>query len=615
VQTARDLLDEVNDLDARFTALSAATTWRETAALLNRLMLRLLGGDRERESWPLAEKRAADAVDEVLSELSQLDVLDLPVDLNTFGRLAAHALDARAFRHGRLGEGVLVGPLDEVVGHDLELVVVLGAAEGLLPAPMGDDPLLPDRERSACGELATSTRIAARQHRAFVAATRSASTTIVSWPRGDLRQNVERNPSRWLPLDEPTTTHEHIASFAASLNTLTVPATASEARLRALTAGRTPTDLPYLAGKALVDGRVGRAMTEYDGDLSAATAADVSAPTIAHTSIDLSLPISPSRLQAWATCPFAYFMHFVVGVEPLEDPAVELTINALDRGNLVHAILERFVSDGLGAPTNWTSRSEAARLDEIFKDLAGEAAETGRVGRALYWRRGADELRTRLHDFIARDHQRLTHTHAQPVGTEVPFGRDGRPTADVELADGRIVRFTGLIDRVDVTKFGHVVVTDYKSGKPDRYTKLSPDTPTLGGAFLQLPIYAIAAQDQFGPTDRDPTPADSTYRFVEAGADKGYVVNGEVMDRFIAHLTVIVDGISGGLFPARPETGGGTYIPCRYCDPDGFGTAELHRWWNDKRHDPRLAAYRDMVGIALDDASSESADSDDGAAS
>jgi ATP-dependent helicase/nuclease subunit B len=615
MQAARDLLAEVNDLDERFNALNASTTWSETAGLLNRLMLRLLGADRERESWPLAEKRAADAVDEVLSELAQLDVLDLPVDLVTFGRLAAHALDARAFRHGRLGEGVLVGPLDEVIGHDLELVVVLGAAEGLLPAPIGDDPLLPDRERTASGELATSARIAARQHRAFVAATRSAATTIVSWPRGDLRQNVERNPSRWLPLDEPTTTHEHVASFAASLKTLTVPATESEARLRAITAGRQPADASYLAGKAAVDARIGRVMTEYDGDLSTATAADVSSPTIAHTSIDLSQPISPSRLQAWATCPFAYFMHFVLGVEPVEDPAVELTINALDRGNLVHAVLERFVSDGMGAPVSWDSRSEVARLDEDFAALAGEAAETGRVGRQLYWRRGAEELRTRLHDFIARDHQRLIETHAEPAGTEVPFGRAGKPTADIELADGRVVRFTGMIDRVDVTKFGHVVVTDYKSGKPDRYAKLSPETPTLGGAFLQLPIYAIAAQDQFGPTDREPRPVDSSYRFVEQGVDKGYTVDNEVLARVIAHLTVIVDGISGGLFPSRPETGGGNYIPCRYCDPDGFGTAELHRWWTEKRHDPRLAAYREMVGIALDEASTDTADTDDGTAS
>jgi ATP-dependent helicase/nuclease subunit B len=615
LHAARDLLAEVNDLDTRFTALAEATTWQETARLLNRLMLRLLGADKERESWPLTEKRAADAVDEVLAELAQLDVLDLPVDLVTFGRLAAHALDARAFRHGRLGEGILVGPLDEVIGHDLELVVVLGAAEGLLPAPLGDDPLLPDRERTACGELATSSRIAARQHRAFIAATRSAAFTIVSWPRGDLRQNVERNPSRWLPLDEATTSHEHVASFAAALKTLTVPATESEARLHALIAGRTPTDGPYLAGKAVVDGRTGRVMTEYDGDLSAATAADQSAPTIAHTSIDLSQPISPSRLQAWATCPFAYFMHFVLGVEPVEDPAIELTINALDRGNLVHAVLERFVSDGMGAPVAWHTPSERARLDEDFTALAGEAADTGRVGRELYWRRGAEELRARLHDYIARDHERLIETYAEPAGTEVPFGRAGKPTADVELADGRVVKFTGLIDRVDVTKFGHVVVTDYKSGKPDRYTKLSPDTPTLGGAFLQLPIYAIAAQDQFGPKDREPIPAESTYRFVEAGADKGYRVDGEVMDRFVAHLTVIVDGISGGLFPARPQTGGGSYIPCHYCDPDGFGTAELHRWWNDKRHDPRLAAYRDMAGIALDDESTDESADADGAAS
>ena len=62
------------------------------------------------------------------------------------------------------------------VGLDLDLVVVLGLAEGLFPSPTRDDSLLPDHEREAAGdELPLRAQGVERQHRQLLAALAGAS--------------------------------------------------------------------------------------------------------------------------------------------------------------------------------------------------------------------------------------------------------------------------------------------------------------------------------------------------------------------------------------------------------------------------------------------------------
>ena len=62
-------------------------------------------------------------------------------------------------------------------------------------------------------------------------------------------------------------------------------------------------------------------------------------------------------------------------------------------------------------------------------------------------------------------------------------------------------------------------------------------------------------------------------------------------------MTVIVDGITGGLFPHRPaaDDSWGGFIECEYCDPDGLGVADLRDRWDRKSDDPRLAPYLALI--------------------
>ncbi|HIF12448.1 MAG TPA: hypothetical protein EYQ82_05460, partial [Dehalococcoidia bacterium] len=54
---------------------------------------------------------------------------------------------------------------------------------------------------------------------------------------------------------------------------------------------------------------------------------------------------SSTRFETWANCPFRYFLTYEIGVEPTEAPEAAETLSALDRGIIIHDILDRFVKD------------------------------------------------------------------------------------------------------------------------------------------------------------------------------------------------------------------------------------------------------------------------------
>ena len=90
-------------------------------------------------------------MERALDRLACLDSVEESVALDVFTRTLELELESDLGRVGRMGEGVLVGSIDMGVGLDLDLVVVLGLAEGLCPSPTHDDSLLPDHEREAAG--------------------------------------------------------------------------------------------------------------------------------------------------------------------------------------------------------------------------------------------------------------------------------------------------------------------------------------------------------------------------------------------------------------------------------------------------------------------------------
>ncbi|MDD7968521.1 PD-(D/E)XK nuclease family protein [Actinomycetospora lemnae] len=524
-------------------------------------------------------------------------------------------LDVVLDRVGTIGVGVHVGPVTEGIGDDVDEVFLVGAAEGLLPARTADDPLLPDRVRErTAGALPTISERSARQHRHVLAALAAAppGCRTMSFPRGDLRRGGERQPSRWLlaslrtisgrPDLQPSRWREiekHLeasTSYTGSVTTTPEPAHAQEWRQRAAVEGSLGEDDAALRrARALRRGRSGPDFTEYDGDLAGE---DLPVPT----EVD---GLSPTALEDWARCPHAYFLRRLLGVAPVEEPDEIVQISALERGNVLHAVWERLVTDALcegWAPSAGQAWPELARerLALLAEDEFVKARARGVTGFPLLWEQDRRVLLRDLEAWLVKDDERRARLdEAVPVGAEHAFGREGSPAVRLDLGDGRTLRLQGRVDRVDRRRGGGLVVTDYKTGKTDLYRgKLTPEEPTDHGQRLQLPVYALAAREAFGRAD---TPVRAEYWFtsLRGGFEQvGFDVTDAVLENTRQVLRTIVDGIGRGWFLARPPNDpGNRAYGCPWCDVDGLGTAALAQVWPTKSaeaRDVRLLFYGEV---------------------
>lgn len=542
---------------------------------------------------PEAEQLAWVHTTAVLDRLATLDRVTGPVTRAAFRDVFAAEFDAAPGRLGRIGEGVTVGSLTGVAAPDFDLVVVVGAAEGLMPPAPNPGPLVGDADRAAAG-MPPSDAAGERMRRALLGVLGAVPEVVVTFPRGDLRGAAERHPSRWLARYLPDVGVVALASHHAALAATEFPAHLAEFRLRAgLTTGidRAAADDAVLA--AALRTRAARrehAITAFDGD--------VSGVPIDH----FVRPVAPTQLEQWVACPHGYFMRYVLGVHPIDDPQAELEIAASERGNVLHDtldLLHRAVLAGdLAQPTTGWSVEHRARALELFESVAAGFESTGRTGRPASWAVERGLLRNDLLGWLAADSARLAATGAEIVSSEVAFGDDG----SVRLAlPGGALAVKGRIDRVDRTSTGTLVVVDHKTGSKRKFQDISGTDPTAGGTRFQLPVYAAGARAISGPSAGSLV-VEAYYSFFgrERYTQIGYRSGADVDALVTERLANLVAGIEAGLFPARPaKPGFQLFVECEYCQPDRLGTAERWPEWERKRHDPRGQAW---FGDALEDA-------------
>jgi RecB family exonuclease/inactivated superfamily I helicase len=262
---------------------------------------------------------------------------------------------------------------------------------------------------------------------------------------------------------------------------------------------------------------------------------------------------SLSALERYQDCPFKYFAADVLRLEePVED---EPALSPRARGRFIHEVFERFFRE-------W----DAAGLGTIAPDRIDEA-------RALF-ASIADPLLTRLPESDAALERTRLFGSAISVGiVDVVLGLEAsrpvaveerwleyRLTGEFSLApdeDDRRVRLVGVADRIDLMRGRKLRVIDYKSGQ-------APNPKRA----LQVPIYALCAQERLGERDGAPWAVDeATYvsfsgrrplaPVVKRGDKEGAAALADARER----LFTVVEGVETGTFPPRPEEPS----ICRYC--------------------------------------------------
>ena len=548
-----------------------------------------------------AEERAR--IEAVVTGLATLDAVDAAgVDAPAFVDELVAQLSRPAGRR-TLGEGVTVGSPRDVFGIAASAVIVLGMNEGTFPRRRRDDPLLPDSVRAVTGgQLPTrGDRRRAEQIELATVLDRATERTLCA-ARADQRAQQQRNPSRWLLAWAPpvggvvprrSSDLVPVASFSTAVLGDT-PSCEQEAALHLLTSGGLPEAIGLTRNIDAVRARHGAALSEWDG---------VVGP---HPGVAVDKRVmSPTAVEVWASCPFRHFLRSVLRVDPTNTPEDRVGTDPLERGTLVHEVLERFVRWRLAQPPGAhapTDEEQSAVIDRIAADVCDEFESAGRVGRRVPWELEKRTLRADLAAILALDAADASETGFRPILAEASFGLgpdDEFDVAEVELADGRVVHFRGQVDRVDLSADGRRVrVVDYKTGRSKNYRRdlqgprgQPPVDPTAGGRRLQLPVYATAV------AGRHPGAQISAEYWFVTDAAQGYPrVSVELDDatrqRFLDVLTSIADAIDDGVFPANPGADQlDTWENCRYCDFDRVCPARRSEAFERRRDDAAMVRF------------------------
>lgn len=525
-------------------------------------------------------------------------------------RVIEGATEATRLASGRFGEpAVYVGTVRSAVGLPFSAVRVIGLAEGHLPPPAREDPVVPDNVRatlrSAVTPLTAADAALAALH-ALDAVVRNAEKRVaLSAPRLDVERSQREASSVVLEaaaaLGRPNAvTGEHgatIPDLTALRRDAFAPARRAALAFRreepiaetawqdavahgGLAIPSTWRGLPALDLDRIAALRVAPEPGALDGLLEFT---GLAVPGLAG-----EWPISPSALETLLRCPHQFLLQRVLHLEepPAAPPRREIGQPAY--GALVHRVAEVFFrAHGAAfcareaALPDWRGRADliVEREFDAFLEqypLVGEAVrnhERERLRRDVQelvehdWRRGACR-------FVAVEHA---------FGGETP----------VELALGdRSLFVRGRVDRLEV-EGGATLVRDLKTGRahPRLGKEAGPD-PSLD---VQIAVYGLVAAylaAEWGVPRR----VAAAYAYVNRGIDERAWPDFQNTLAPVARewLRTAADLLAARAFPRTPDAD-----DCRYCHLRPVCGEDIHELAREVlvRGGATLASFRALKGV------------------
>ena len=215
---------------------------------------------------------------------------------------------------------------------------------------------------------------------------------------------------------------------------------------------------------------------------------------------------SLSALERYQDCPFKFFASDVLRLE--EVPEDESSLSPRARGRFIHEVFQRFFeawdARGAGAITPESLDEARALMAEIAEPLlarlppADAALERARLFGSAISGSSVDVVFEREVSSDARVlSRRLEHRLEGEFGLGAP--------------DGRRVPLKGVADRIDLLEGNRLRVIDYKTG--------SAPNPRRA---LQVPIYALCAQEREAPSAGQPWTIDEA-AYIAFSGKRSYV--------------------------------------------------------------------------------------------
>ena len=323
---------------------------------------------------------------------------------------------------------------------------------------------------------------------------------------------------------------------------------------------------------------------EKTGELSTGYAAvvriaqdDPDAPTKVQNTAALEkllgreLRISPTRFEKYQTCPFGYFLQYILRAAPRQKAELAPNIS----GTLTHWVLENALRRQGAAFKDLTPEELQALVDSLVDEYV-TANLPGATVRMQYLVERIRRNLVNLLGFIQRD---LRQSGFQPVAFELRI--DDRPGDDpdapriepVRLDDGagHTIRVVGTVDRVDAMPLPgdgrtYLRVVDYKTGGKDFQLK-----EVYCGLDCQMLLYLFTLErngDSLFPAPAaagveyllaDPAPESVPRQEVsgeEADLQPTYPLNGLLLD-------------NESIYRAMDTRGTGEFVPLNFSAKTG----------------------------------------------
>lgn len=244
------------------------------------------------------------------------------------------------------------------------------------------------------------------------------------------------------------------------------------------------------------------------------------------------LRLSPSRIERYYTCRFAYFLEYVLALRPRRPAELSPNIS----GSLMHWVLEQALrrhGEGFAALPRQSLAPLAASLVEEYaaQYLPGEGA------RFRYLLERLKKSAASLLCYLQQDQQQSAfrpEAFEQTIGS----GEDAVPPVTLQTPDGRRVQVVGQIDRVDVMKKdgkSYLRVVDYKTG--DKQFSLED---VYCGLDCQMLLYLFTLARNGGAKFENPAEAGVLYLMAdpppktgtreEAAEETRYRLDGLILD-------------------------------------------------------------------------------------
>ncbi|MDP8237484.1 MAG: PD-(D/E)XK nuclease family protein [Candidatus Hatepunaea meridiana] len=627
-------LNELNFLETAIREKESFSKWKHHLITVNQVRLfhcfidklfNLLEKPSNKDTWTgytdwvvtfienmLPDNDNTEKLKNAVSGLRDLDELTERIELKRFITDVGSRLGEIRLKQGRYGvDGLTISDKMSSRGLSYDLLFIPGLAQGMIPTPPREDPILNDYDRQQINKVFSNTGSATaklpeplplkskrldEEKLLFALAVDSAEKQLIlSYPQRRT-DGKDTFPSRFLldmcrivsgslvesdKLDELDFYEDDIKSpdndklkrrftdplrFPIEWVKANVPAEEGDHVIRELYTGRSERYTRCM--DVTKHRRTGNRFTEWDGVL----------PEGWDSRGVISNRHSVTSLEDFSGCPFLYYIKHILKAKRWEEPKLAIEPPAIAIGEVIHAVLERFYTQTQDSGWLPLKDDDLDNVKTAIKDILADEMKRIKnkypIPRVL-WELENKRLEERLLRFIIEDIKRSDGYNFDKAEVEI----DQILTFETDEEEYR-VHLSGKIDRIDLSDDNRSIrIIDYKTGQAR-----SKANQFSGGKSLQLPIYLKSILDSNPDADLQSSIAEYLH-IKQDGSIRSIPFEGQQLIERSEDLgrlvKIITESIKTGTFPPIPDNN-----ICRTCDAQYLCDFRSRKSVED---DPRVA--------------------------